>query len=94
VRSHVHRATQVGELVVAAFDKAASYSSDPREVSRLATQAVAQMLRRARRHAAAGLRALCDQRESFNGIVHRCPRGAYLPGHSEPALAEQRGSPI
>jgi len=40
---------QLGDLVVAAFDKAARYSNDPREVSRLATWVVEHMLRRARR---------------------------------------------
>lgn len=49
MRTHVHKTAQLGELVVAAFDQAARYSTDPREVSRLATQAVAHMLRRARR---------------------------------------------
>jgi hypothetical protein len=39
---------QLGELVAAAFDDAAQYSSDPREVSRLATETVAHLLRRAR----------------------------------------------
>jgi len=40
---------QLGELVVAAFDKAAQLSSDPREISRLATTAVMRILRRARK---------------------------------------------
>jgi hypothetical protein len=39
----------VGDVVVAAFDEAAHYSSDPRKVSHLATRAVLRMLRRARR---------------------------------------------
>jgi hypothetical protein len=39
--------TPLGELVAAAFDTAAQYSSDPAEVSRLATGAVIRMLRRA-----------------------------------------------
>lgn len=34
---------------MAAFDGAARYSTDPREVSRLATQAVAHLLHHARR---------------------------------------------
>ena len=37
--------TPLGELVVAAFDVAAQHSSDPREVSRLATRTVMDMLR-------------------------------------------------
>jgi hypothetical protein len=47
MRTHVHHSAQLGELVVAAFDEAAHYSTDPRQVSRLATQAVGDMLRRA-----------------------------------------------
>jgi hypothetical protein len=35
----------LGDLVAAAFDAAAHYSSDPKEVSRLATQTVVHMLR-------------------------------------------------
>jgi hypothetical protein len=38
---------QIGDLVVAAFDLAARYSTDPKEVSRLATTAVIHLLRRA-----------------------------------------------
>ncbi len=49
MRTNVHQSTQLGDLVVAAFDKAARCSTDPREVSRLATQAVMHMQRRARR---------------------------------------------
>ena len=49
MRTNVHKTALLGELVVIAFDKAAHYSTDPREVTRLATQAVVQMLRRARR---------------------------------------------
>ena len=45
------KAVPLGELVLAVFDEAAQYSPDPREVSRLATKAVANMLRRARRTA-------------------------------------------
>jgi hypothetical protein len=44
MRTHAHKTAQLGELVVAAFDEAARYSADPREVSRLATQAVVHML--------------------------------------------------
>lgn len=49
MRSHARRTVQLGVLVAAAFDKAARYSADPREVSHQATQAVAHMLRGARR---------------------------------------------
>jgi hypothetical protein len=38
----------LGELVAAVFDRAATYSKDQREVSRLATMTVMHMLRRAR----------------------------------------------
>jgi len=37
----------LGEVVVAAFDKAARYSANPSRVARLATAAVTHMLRRA-----------------------------------------------
>ena len=42
-----HGTAPLGDLVAAAFDEAARYSADPREVSRLATQAVRRMVRRA-----------------------------------------------
>jgi hypothetical protein len=45
MRSFVRKTAQLGEVVAAAFDHAASYSRDPREVSRLATQVIAVMLR-------------------------------------------------
>lgn len=38
---------ELGELVVAVFDAAAIYSTDPREVSRLATQVIVKVLARA-----------------------------------------------
>ncbi len=44
-RTSLRKTAQLGEVVVAAFDNAASYSTDPREVSRLATEAVALILR-------------------------------------------------
>ena len=49
MRTNVHKTAQFGDLVVAAFDMAAQYSADPREVSRLATRAVLHMLRRTQR---------------------------------------------
>jgi hypothetical protein len=49
MKTQVYRTAQFGELVVAAFDGAADYSTDPLEVSRLATQAVTHILRRTRR---------------------------------------------
>jgi hypothetical protein len=48
MRTIIHEPTLVGDLVVAAFDVAALYSTDEREVSRLATDAVTHMLERAR----------------------------------------------
>jgi hypothetical protein len=47
--THIHQSAPLGDLVVAAFDEAAHYSTNPREVSRLATQAVRHMLRGAQR---------------------------------------------
>jgi len=46
-----HKTAQFGDLVAAAFDSAARYSENPREVSRLATLAVILALRRALRTA-------------------------------------------
>lgn len=40
--------TTIGELVTAAFDEAAHYTTDLRKVSQVATQAVTRLLRRAR----------------------------------------------
>lgn len=44
----VHQTTLVGDLIAAVFDEAAQYSSDQRDISRLATEAVLHMLSRAR----------------------------------------------
>lgn len=46
MRTDTHNTVQLGDLVVAVFDDAAQYSTDPREVSRLATQVVLHLLRR------------------------------------------------
>lgn len=46
-QSNTHDTVQIGDLIVATFDYAAQYSTDPREVSRLATELVVYMLRRA-----------------------------------------------
>jgi hypothetical protein len=45
---NIHKTAQLGDLIVAAFEEAAHYSTDPKEVSRLATMAVMHMWRRAR----------------------------------------------
>jgi hypothetical protein len=49
MRTHAHTTTPLGQLVAAVFDEAALYSDNPREVSRLATKAVAHLLERLRR---------------------------------------------
>jgi hypothetical protein len=47
VRTNVRKTVQLGELIVAVYDIAAQHSTDPREISRLATGAVMGMLLRA-----------------------------------------------
>ena len=54
MRTNAHETAQLGQLVVAAFDEAAQYSSDPLEVSRLATRAVMHLLRRAWKRSPSG----------------------------------------
>lgn len=49
MRTSAHMTAPLGELVVAVYDEAARYSTDPGEVSRLATRTVARMVRRSRR---------------------------------------------
>ena len=49
MRALVRKTAQLGEVVEAVFDKAAHYSADPKEVSRLATRAVALFLGPGRR---------------------------------------------
>ncbi len=49
MKGSTHGTARLGDLVAAAFDEAARYSADPREVSRLATQAVRHLMRRAER---------------------------------------------
>jgi hypothetical protein len=44
MKGHVHKRADLGDLVVAAYDEAARYSSNPREVSRLANTVVLQLL--------------------------------------------------
>ena len=48
MRTTQEKTTSLGELVTTVYDDAARYSQDPREVSRLATQTIAHMLRHAR----------------------------------------------
>jgi hypothetical protein len=45
-RDHGRKTATVGDFVAATFDEAALYSSDPTEVTRLATQAVRHLMRR------------------------------------------------
>jgi hypothetical protein len=54
MRKPARTTASLGDLVVAAFDTAARLSSDPREVSRLATRIVQQMVRRGGRVGAGG----------------------------------------
>jgi hypothetical protein len=44
VKTQFQTAVELGELILAVFDEAEEYSDDPREVARLATQAVTDML--------------------------------------------------
>jgi hypothetical protein len=45
MRTSLRKTAELGDVVVAAFDEARHYSTNPRKVSRLVTQAVALMLR-------------------------------------------------
>jgi len=45
MKTHANKTATLGDLVVTVFDEAAKESCDPREVSRLATQAITHMLR-------------------------------------------------
>ena len=42
--TQIPKTVALGELILAVFDKAAEYSADPREVSRLATKTISHML--------------------------------------------------
>jgi hypothetical protein len=44
MRTQASKTVALGELILTVFDKAAQYSADPREVSRLATQTISHML--------------------------------------------------
>jgi len=43
--ANLRKTAELGEVVAAAFDRAADYSINPRKVSRLVTRAVALMMR-------------------------------------------------
>jgi hypothetical protein len=49
MKATLRKTAELGEVVVAAFDTAAHYSTNPREVARLATRSIAQILRPRRR---------------------------------------------
>ena len=51
MRADFRRTASLGEVVAAAFDKAADYSTNPKRVSQLVTRAVALMLRTQRARA-------------------------------------------
>jgi hypothetical protein len=44
MRTQITKTVPLGDLVLTVFDKAAQYSADPQEVSRLATQTISHML--------------------------------------------------
>jgi hypothetical protein len=44
MRTQTTKTVPLGDLVVTVFDKAAQYSADPQEVSRLATHTISRML--------------------------------------------------
>lgn len=45
MKADLRKTAELGEVVAAAFDRAAQYSTNPRKVSRLVTRAVALMRR-------------------------------------------------
>ena len=45
MKPQIPKTVALGELILTVFDKAAEFSADPREISRLATQTIAHMLR-------------------------------------------------
>lgn len=49
MRTQVRKTIPLGEIIAAAFDEAAHHSNNPEEISHLATRAVNNMLRHARR---------------------------------------------
>jgi len=44
MRPTIRKSANLGEMIVAEFDKAAGFSPDPREVTRLATLAVSHLM--------------------------------------------------
>jgi hypothetical protein len=48
VKTQIQQTVPLGDLILTIFDEAAQFSRDPAEVSRLAAQTVARMVRHAR----------------------------------------------
>ncbi len=65
--------TTIGDLVAAAFDEAAHYTTDLRKVSQIATQAVTRLLRRARSRS--------DVIDAIRGVISD---GCRLPAYGTP----------
>jgi hypothetical protein len=65
--------TTIGDLVTAAFDEAAHYTTDLRKVSQVATQAVTRLLRRARSRS--------DVIDAIRGVISD---GCRLPAYGTP----------
>jgi hypothetical protein len=74
MRTDTHNTVQLGELVVAVFDSAAEHSTDPREVSRLATEAVVGLLRRAQ-ETSPSARRLPSLERTVETLIAERPRG-------------------
>jgi hypothetical protein len=49
MKTHINKTAELGDLVALIFDNAAQYSTDPQQISHLATQAVSHLLRRGRK---------------------------------------------
>ena len=63
MRADLRKTAELGEVVAAAFDNAAHYSTNPSKVSRLVTRAVALMLRNPRVRTTSSRRPLFIVRE-------------------------------
>ena len=49
MKNGMQKTASLGDLIAATFDEAARYSADPKEIARLASQAVAGLMSRAQR---------------------------------------------
>jgi hypothetical protein len=72
MRTDMVKTVQLGELVVAAFDQAAHWSSDPTEVSRLATRVVTHVLQ-------------CGRNKVHSTIQRSAPRPLLEVSHEIPS---------